>query len=303
MTDDMTGAVDSEQDDDREDDRRLQRMTCIYLGVRRRLVSLNPRRVLKSKDFSCGLKYRGALDQIERIIQDGGDLTPYLSRCIKKVDYNDALLNDWGIHHLHLGTTVESDGFMNRTGPLLYCRFEEDSVYFIAILPHGSWTTQKLLKTVHRNWPESLSQFRARGIKGVRRTDEEIKELRRKNANYCLEVEPGVAHFPPGGGTVAGKVTVSGKKNYSQKNRPVPGTNACDRVHALRLLQEIRQAEQDLIDMFPGIEERGKERGKSFPNPAVFRLGVIGDTFCAVEDTSKYIHPLGISFKAPPYSP
>ncbi len=272
----MTGVVDSEQDCD---DRRLKRMARIHFGVHRRLVSPNPRQILKSKDFACSPKYQGALDQIERIIQDGDDLTPYLSTKIKEVDYNDALLNDWGIHHLHLGTKVELNGFMNRTGPLLYCRFEEDNVYFIAILPHGSLTMQKLIKTVHQNWPESLSQFRAHGFKGSQLTDKEIKELRRKNANYCLEVEPDISYLFPGGGTT-----------------PV-GTNATDAIRASYLLEQIRQAEQDLIDMFPGIEERAKQRGKFFPDPAVFKLGVVGDTFCAVEDTSNYVHPLNLSFK------
>ena len=299
MTDDMTGAVDSEQDDD---DRRLTRMACIHFGVHRRLVSPYPRQILKSKDFACSPKYQGALDQIERIIQDGDDLTPYLSRKIKEeVDYNDPLLNDWGVHHLHLGTKVESDGFVNRTGPLLYCRFEEERAYFIATLPHGSWTTLKLIRTVHQNWPESLSQFRARGFEGSPLNEDQIKELRRKSANYCLEVEPGISYRSIGGGTVVGKVTVSGKKVCPKKDRPVPGTNAADMVCALCLLQEIRQAEQDLIDMFPGIEERAKARGKSFPDPdpTVFRLGVVGNTFCAVEDTSNYVHPLSIGFKTP----
>ena len=290
---DMDGIADSEQDTDSEqdadskqdaDDRRLKQMALIHFGVHRRLVSMKPRQILKSKDFSCNSEHHNALAQIERIIQDGDDITPYLSRKIKTVDYNDPLLNDWGIHHLHLGTKVESDGFMNRTGPLLYCRFEEDYVYFIAILPHGVWTMQKLIKTVHQNWPESLSQFRARGVKGEQLTDDEIKVLRSKNLNYCLEVEPDVSYFPPGWGTT------------------LAGTNAMDVNKALFLLRQIRQAEQDLIDMFPGVEERAKEQGKSFPDPAVFRLGVLGDTFCAVEDTSNYAHPLNISFKAPPYS-
>ena len=77
-------------------------LVCGYFGVCRRLISLEPRHILKSKNFSCIPEHRNALTEIEQLILDGGDLSPYLSKKIANFNYNDPLLNDWGIHHLTL---------------------------------------------------------------------------------------------------------------------------------------------------------------------------------------------------------
>ena len=56
-------------------------------------------------------------------IRKGEDLT-HLSKRITDLDYNDALLNDCGIHHLHLGIDVDDSGFDTRIGPLLFVHFD-----------------------------------------------------------------------------------------------------------------------------------------------------------------------------------
>jgi hypothetical protein len=44
------------------------------------------------------------------------------------------MLNDWGIHHLHLGTKISKNtGFVERTGPLLFVKFEKNVAYFIGV--------------------------------------------------------------------------------------------------------------------------------------------------------------------------
>ena len=35
----------------------------------------------------------------------------------------DLLLNNWGVHHLHISSIVEPDGFVKRDGPLLFVSF------------------------------------------------------------------------------------------------------------------------------------------------------------------------------------
>ena len=251
------------------------KLICVYLGVCRRLVSCEPRQIFKSKDFSCAPEYSDALAKIESIIQSGGNVIPYLSRKIRKRDYNDSLLNDWGIHHLHLGTQVRSDGFIERTSSLLYCRFLEESAYFINILQHSNWECQKLLTILHENWPEMLSKFRINGIAGDQLSDEEIKELREKNVNYFLTMEDGTTYAPPGGGHMSS------------------GSNARDVVNADYLLHWAEEGQKKLINDFPGVEARARERGFFFSDPVVFKLENKGGIFWAVEMTgSGYIHPL-----------
>lgn len=252
-------------------------LVCGYFGVRRRLISLEPRHILKSKNFSCIPEHRNALTEIEQLILYGGNLTPYLSRRIKKFNYNDLLLNDWGIHHLHLGTEMDPDGFINRTDigrPLLYCHFAGDYAYFIDILPHGSWTSQKLITTMHDNWPELLSSFRINGVTKTRLSDEEIKELRRKKINYFIDMDDGTTYSPPGGGNTSA------------------GTNILDVMRANHDLDWVSRMQQKIIEEFPEIENRARERGISFGEPPRFELHLIGETFCAVESYSGYNLPL-----------
>ena len=64
----------------------------------------------------------------------------HLSRKIVDLDYDDDLLNDWDIYHLHLGTNLHIDGFVKRTGPMLFVRFNEQNAYFKNVMGHGSWT-------------------------------------------------------------------------------------------------------------------------------------------------------------------
>lgn len=246
-----------------------------YFGVCRRLISLEPRHILKSKNFSYIPEHRNALTEIEQLILDGGDLSPYLSKKIANFNYNDPLLNDWGIHHLHLGTEVEQDGFINRTGPLLYCRFEGDCAYFIDILPHGNWTSQKLITTMHDNWPELLSFF-FDGVteKETRLSDEEIKELRRKKINYFINMDDGTTYSPLGGGSTCA------------------GTNIYDVTRTNQYLGEVDRKQQEIIADFPEIENRARERGISFGEPPRFELRLIGGTFCTVESYSGYNLPL-----------
>ena len=258
-----------------DDDAELMR---VYFGVCRRLISPQPRQILKAKDFLCSAEHNAALTQIEQLTHDGGDLAPYLSKTIMDLNYNDALLNDWGIHHLHLGTKVESDGFVERDGPLLFCRFEDKDAYFIAILPHGSWSKQKLVKTIHENWPAQIDRYLARGIKGVkpnRLSDDDIAALRKANINCFIELEDGSIYLPIGSGTVSS------------------GKNLLDVRQADMCLNWAERMQRKIIDDFPAIEERARARGIQLPDPAVFEMRIWQEGFWAVETSSAYGLVLG----------
>lgn len=252
--------------EDIADDTKLVR---VYLGVCRRLVSLEPRQILKSSKFSCSPEHRKALTNIECIIKNGGDLTPYLSKKIRRLDYNDPMLNHWGIHHLHLDTSVESDGFIKRTGALLYCRFEAKQAYFIDILPHGNWTQQQLIHTMHENWPEYMSQFRLNGITGTQLSEEEIKTFRKKNINYAIEMDDGTTYCLPGGG-VAGA-----------------GINILDVTKADFLFCSTREEQKRIIDNIDEIATEALKQCVVLPNPARFSLHFIKEKFYAVETDCK----------------
>ena len=213
--------------------------------------------------------------QIEQVVREGGDLAPYLSKKIRDLEYNDDLLNDWGIHHLHLGTRIEKDGFVNRTGPVLHCRFENDIAYFIDVLPHGSWTLQRLVTIMHENWPESLSQFMIRGVTGDRLTDEEIKVLRNKRLNYSLEMNDSTVYSIMGGG-------------YS-----TAGTNVMDLARADYMLSWADDWQREIIDNIEGIAADARKQGVELPLSSRFKMQVIDGQFYALEIDSN----IGVDLK------
>ena len=135
-------------------------VSCIYFNLRKRKISSRARQVFVSADFSCPPTLQNGLQLLRSKMEVGDDLTPHLSRSLKKPDYDDLMLNDWGIYHFHLGTKIEADGFIERTGPVLYARVTRDTVYFISVENHGSWTDQQLMEVIHKNWPDSLVEYK-----------------------------------------------------------------------------------------------------------------------------------------------
>ena len=249
-------------------------MVRIYFDVSRRLVSSEPRQILKSNNFSCPPEHWNALAKIERIIESGNIVIPYLSKKIKDVNFDDHLLNDWGIHHLHLGEKLEPNGFIKRTGPLLYCRFEKEFAYFIDVLSHDDFTSQKLIKKLHENWPDLLHQYRVKGLQGDQFTDEQIKILREKNINYCIEVGDGISYHPPGGG-----YTTAGSSVFA-------------RMQANYHVRWFRNSQQSIIENIEEIAAEALEKSIALPNPARFKFEVLEGKFYAVEQVSKIAVPL-----------
>ena len=199
-------------------------MIHTHFAVIEYLIPQVPRNVLKSEEFTCPPDFDEGLSGIETKIRTGSDLNPHLSRGFKDVlkkgvRYRlsknvrnthkrklDFLFRHWGIHHLHLGSRVESDGFIERNGPLLFCRFDTEKAYFINVLPHGdnSWTDQDMIRILHDNWPQSIEMYRIRGVSGLSRTitNESVRALRDGNVNTLVEVREGVVYISPGGGVM-----------------------------------------------------------------------------------------------------
>lgn len=180
-------------------------ISIAFFTLQERLIPAKPRKVLKSKDFNCPAEFQDGLKLLEDKIKAGEILKPHLSRKLKNLNSSDGLLFDWSIYHLHLGSDIKKDGYVNRTGPLLYARFDNENAYLINVLNHGAWTMQSLLKSVHENWPKSIEKFRLEGIVGVEKkfSDLEIADLRGANINTAIEIEPGVVYLGPGWGFTA----------------------------------------------------------------------------------------------------
>ncbi|MCP4350145.1 MAG: hypothetical protein GY795_32110 [Desulfobacterales bacterium] len=114
-------------------------LTIKYYNALKRMVSAKPRTIEISKEFSCPTDLQKNLTAFKSKAKSGEDLTPYLSKRIKDIEYSDPFLNDWGIHHFHLGMKKEDSKFAERTGPLLFAKVTEKTVCFIDVMNHGDW--------------------------------------------------------------------------------------------------------------------------------------------------------------------
>jgi hypothetical protein len=253
-----------------------KRNICLwYFNLRKRLVMPVPRIVLISKEFSCPPDLNDGLKMIKEKIVKGQNITPHLSRRISaqkitNLDYDDAFLNDWGIHHLHLGTVIKDDGFIDRTDLLLFARFDNKYAYFINVMPHGSWTKQQLIKILYDNWPVSIEMYRLKGVLGLERkiSDDDYKALRGSNVSTAVEIGEGIVYGSIGGGyTTSGlSVEVLMASDYFTKL-----------VHKLE--EDLRSNKNNVIDLF-------EKENVTLENELEFHLAIKNGEYFAIEKHS-----------------
>jgi hypothetical protein len=200
---------------------------CIkYFNIAKRRVQPQPRRIVFSQEFTCPANLQPGLDELRKKSETGENLKPHQSKSLTNYEYDDSLLNDWGIQHFHLGITAGSDGFVERTGPLLFARVTDDVIYCINVLAHGAWSKQEMVAILHKNWPETITRFRVKEIAPEILTDENIRRLRKGNVNAFVVMEDRTIYVSIGGG-----LTASGKG--------LEVILACDQVKRLcRLMEE-----------------------------------------------------------------
>jgi hypothetical protein len=180
-----------------------------------RLISTQPRKVIYSKELLENplLKnFQTEIFNLQKKIENGENLKPYLSKSVDKYSTvsnptsftpdKDGLLNHWFIHHFHLGSKLENDGFITRTKQLLYVKVFSDAICFIDILDHKSFSNTDLLRIVKRNWPRTIEEFRMPLLEGQPQShcsynwsDEEIMVLRKRGGSSLVVIDGSVYAF------------------------------------------------------------------------------------------------------------
>ncbi|HEH4434220.1 TPA: hypothetical protein SG245_001725, partial [Campylobacter jejuni] len=155
-----------------------------------------PRKVFISKEIkerTLNKKIRKTINKIEYKLKKGEDVNPFLS---KRFDNNDKMFSSFGIHHFHLGEYLKNKQEYDRTGGLLYCflpYYNNDSIYFIDVLPHKQWCNQELFDIIQKNWPDVLQYTQSFTVKDI--SEKDIKKLRKYNINFIPSLKSGELVF------------------------------------------------------------------------------------------------------------
>jgi hypothetical protein len=182
----------------------LEQDTITFLNARRRSVPRRPRVVHESREFRSQSIGQHATDYLalKKLIGEGGDLTPYLSRDVQRgrAGENDKTLNTWGLHHLHFRPSGTRD--------VLFVRITDSAVFVVKFLPHGSphrdtWVDPSLLRILHDNWPEASATRELRGITPEPLSSDQRIALRENNVNFAVAMQDGAAHVGAGVGIAA----------------------------------------------------------------------------------------------------
>lgn len=237
-------------------------------NFQKRSISPQKRKVLISTEFKCPKEFQNGLRMLKRRIENGENIEGYLGKEILNLNYNDNLLNDWGIHHLHLGEKKERIGkFVERTGPLLFAKFEDDKVYFINIYNHGCWSKQEMLRILYKNWPSLIKPFIAKNINSTTQiSDNEYSNLRKNNGLAMVEIDNGVVCLPLGMGYMSSGESLEVIMNCD-KNR-----------YRLRIWEKNLRTNIDDI-----VKKTQEKKGKQIGNTFKFHLWLEKDEFFAIE--------------------
>jgi hypothetical protein len=181
----------------------LSDLAIRYMSWRARLVPARPRRCHRSTELAASPKaveHQAALDAITAKIRAGEDLTPHLSTGVANPVKDDSMIADWQIHHLHLSTAIGGNGFVKRSGDLLFAAIDPDDAYLIGIYPHRTdWARHEVAEILIRNWQGAGRFVCLSGLTMVHPdiTDEERLQGRKGGVLMSIEVD-GKVYMPPG---------------------------------------------------------------------------------------------------------
>jgi hypothetical protein len=283
----------------------LGELVARFFNWLERLIHPHPRQVLESQQFIA--QAVPALEQayLERIIEKiaaGADLNSHLSRGIihgfikeipppakknlgRRRDL-DLLLNEWGIHHLHLPDVLDSDGFVRRDPTLdkdllLFAMFRPERAYLLDVLPHGVWTKEGLVEVAVRNWPDAGLFITPKGVVRLSQTTKERdrQKLRSAGVSAFIEIDGKVFYGATGGLTSAGTSLQSTRRAH----------------HLLNTLADLhKKLDSDPQHLRPQVESAGKTYPENPEFHLIFARMRMGWGFAIREAVSGTVIPIDV---------
>lgn len=191
-----------------------------FMNLSLREVSETQRNVLVSKTLKCPQEHIKGFKSLIFSFQNGFNVNKFLSSNLKNAGYNDGFLNDFGLHHFHLGekilTSGKSKGFVERTGPILIARITNDTAYLVGVYQHGVtgmpnlWSEKGIVNVIHDEWPESLERYKVTMFESLayEPTAEQHANLRANACNSAITMTDGTIYSMIGGGITTAKTNM-----------------------------------------------------------------------------------------------
>jgi hypothetical protein len=185
-----------------------KRFDCLtdFVNLEMKTVKAFPRTVFKSKkvkSLSLPPEISKALAYIEDKFKKGIDVTFHLSKNVLAPSYNDRLLNEWRIHHLHLSDKKKAGSkYYERSKHLLFVAFTTTQVLFIDVRDHNEeylWAKKELLEIIYDNWYDILKPHKENDIKlSENYSDADIFNLRKNGYMIGMTEIRGETFWNPG---------------------------------------------------------------------------------------------------------
>jgi hypothetical protein len=233
----------------------LANLLIEYRVWRHRFVAPVPRNVLISRELrkSGVAAYQAAFDAIKQKIERGEDLTPHLSTLVHKPFRNasstrrgnrDYLLSDWGVHHLHLATTLRPNGTSERTKDVLFAIFSQDTAYLMCLQLHpkeANWADEDIFAIVVKNWPNAdLVHQSFSGLTMVSKpSNEERLQLREAGVMTPMEID-GKLYVPRNMGLTTAGTSIHLTQEVNQLMWSLRSWRDGDPIERLRKTQGVR---------------------------------------------------------------
>jgi len=216
-----------------------------FFESRRRRLACLPRVLKIADDFHCPTAHDVGWRALQDKVINGEDLNPHLSYRHASPFNSDGLLAEWGVHHFHLGIepSRQNPAYVKRSGPLVYALVDDTTFCAINVYSHDGFEEDSVIESLHRNWPDMIERYRAKGVTGTPLDKTQRRTVRRKHCNVLVTTLDGTVYMPIGGG-----VTASGLQLQS----------VIQADHWRMEMQDLQaRFEEKLNELLPTFKERG----------------------------------------------
>ncbi|MFA0631049.1 hypothetical protein AB4589_25410, partial [Vibrio sp. 10N.222.49.A3] len=174
-----------------------------------RKVPAQPRRIVLPPNFTLPAEIVAGFNFFKSYSELGKDLTPFMSKGVKRANNIDPLHSQWGVRHFHLGTKMEGE-FASRTGPLLFTVVRDENIYVLGLWEHGDWVQKEILNVITDNWPFLIEKNKITEAEIVNLDDspESLESSRKYKTSNALNLTDGNQYL-------FGTMTLSGHSMFS----------------------------------------------------------------------------------------